>query len=592
MKFSDLNDEQKAAVKCQDNLLLTACPGSGKTRVITHKVAWEIDNLSSPKQKVIALTFTIRAAEEIERRLEKENVDPSRFWIGNIHAFCLNWILRQYSSFYEKTKKGFTVIDSVKSDEILGDICDRLGFDKKKVLWNLERRIKPDGTFLELKPDMLQILKEYATHLEQNRFVDFDRLLFYSFDLLCKYPKIGTTLSSIIPVILVDEYQDTQELQYQIIFQIFRQGKGKTRVCFVGDPDQAIYGSLGGVAKTKSELEQGLGCEILQDSLPGNYRSTQRVIDFYRNFQNQDLKIVARGEYANEPGYIALNDAIHRDELVDRLKYLIEGYLEKGIKENEICVLVPQWYLVMGIAGQLRQAMPEIPIDATGVGPMSANRDNFFYKLTRILMTEPSPRVYSLRIKWAKELIGELIHYYADPSLQENISPRDFLKTCNNIHSEESDLVDYLNHCFKQFFEGFGLGANPGIETNLSSYISGINKRIKDDGYALSSDVETFRNFFKEARGVVISSCHGVKGEEFEVVIAFGLVFGHLPHWGAFYSKEIDHDDTAKKLLYVICSRAKRYLHLISERGRGKKDEDLETTHQLAEITFDYDDLL
>ena len=347
MKFSDLNDEQKAAVKCQDNLLLTACPGSGKTRVITHKLAWEINNLSSTKQKIVALTFTIRAAEEIERRLEKENVDSSRFWIGNIHAFCLNWILRPYSSFYEKTKKGFNIIDGVKSDEILGDICDRLGFDKK-VLWDLERRINPDGTFLESKPEMLQILKEYDAHLEENRFIDFDRLLFYSFDLLCKFPKIGVTLSSIIPLFLIDEYQDTQELQYQIIFQIFRQGKGKTRVCFVGDPDQAIYGSLGGVAKTKSELEQGLGCEILQESLPGNYRSTQRIIDFYRNFQDQYSKIEARGRYANESGSITLNDVIHREDLVTRLKFLIEGYLEKGIKESEICVFSSSMVLSYG----------------------------------------------------------------------------------------------------------------------------------------------------------------------------------------------------------------------------------------------------
>ena len=76
MKFEDLNDEQKVAVAFPDNLLLTACPGSGKTRVTTHKVAWEIENATSPRQKLAALTYTIRAAEEIERRLEQDNIDP------------------------------------------------------------------------------------------------------------------------------------------------------------------------------------------------------------------------------------------------------------------------------------------------------------------------------------------------------------------------------------------------------------------------------------------------------------------------------------------------------------------------------------
>jgi superfamily I DNA/RNA helicase len=591
MKFEDLNDEQKVAVAFPHNLLLTACPGSGKTRVTTHKVAWEIENATSPRQKVVALTYTIRAAEEIERRLEQDNIDPSRFWAGNIHSFCLNWILRPYASFYEKTKRGFSIIDGVRSGDICKEICDTLGIDPK-VLWDLKTRINPDGTWMSTAPDMIRILDEYEKHLTDNRLVDFDRILSYAFDLLQRFPKIGKNLSSVFSVILVDEYQDTQELQYQIIFQISRNGEGKTRVCFLGDPDQAIYGSLGGVAKSKEEIEAGLGYKIHHRTLPGNYRSSQRIVNFYRNFQEQNLAIEARGKYAADEGSITFNETVHHKEIVSRLAGLIQTYQDRGISENEICVLVPQWYLVMSVASQLRQALPGISIDATGVGPMSGNRDNFFYKLTRLLLTEPSPKIYSRRVKWAVELIEELVHYYSDPTIEDSVTPKKFLKTCNGTSSTETDVIDYLQDRFTQLLDQLGLPKNQALTECRDSYIKGVQKKVDDDRYALPKDIDTFRNFFKEAKGIVISSCHGVKGEEFEVVIAFGLVFGHLPHWSDYYSKETDHHDTAKKLLYVTCSRARRYLHLISEKGRGKRPEGLEPTKQLIDLEYDYDDLL
>lgn len=595
MKFEDLNDEQKVAVTCPYNMLLTACPGSGKTRVVTHKVAWEIENAAASRKKVVALTYTIRAAEEIEHRLEQAGIESSSFWTGNIHSFCLNWIVRPYASYYAKTLRGFEVIDSIRSDEILKEICAYLKISDK-ILWDLTMRINPDGSWAATERDMVRILDEYEKRLTEKRLVDFDRILFYAFDLLRQFPKIGRTLSAMFSVILVDEYQDTQELQYQIIFQLIRSGEGKTRVCFFGDPDQAIYGSLGGVAKSKAELEAGLGCTVKHRTLPGNYRSSQRIVNYYRNFQGQNLAIEARGKYADAVGCITFNQEVHTENIVNRLAGIIRNYLAKGIRADEICVLVPQWHLIMSVAGRLRKALPDVSIDATGVGPASGSRDNFFYKLTRLLLAEPSPNTYPRRLRIATELVEELGHYYNDPDIVFTISPKLLLRRCNSLLSAKTDTVEYLVECFAQLLDSLGLVQNSALEECQASYLKGIQRKVNDPRYALPNDIETFRNFFKESNGVIISSCHGVKGEEFEVVIAFGILSDIIPHWKAIKTNGIDHHAASNKLLYVTCSRAKRFLHLIAERertmGSGRWKRVLTTTPQVAQIKYDYDDLM
>ncbi|MCB0517295.1 MAG: ATP-dependent helicase [Lewinellaceae bacterium] len=592
MIFQNLNDEQIVAVKADGHLLLTACPGSGKTRVITRKVAWELQNLSHPKRRIVALTFTIRAAEEIERRMRHMNVDTSQLWTGNIHAFCLNWILRPYACFHPCTQKGFTIVDSVKADEIMSEIVKKHNLSKNDK-YKVRFKFNPDGTVTAPNQAIKAVLNEYHDSLINNRFVDFECLLYYSFELLERHPKTAENLSSIFQTILVDEYQDTQELQYQIIFNIVKAGKGRTDVCFVGDYDQAIYGSLGGVAKTKEEIEAGIGQEMQQLSLPGNYRTCQRVIDYYRHFQTAPIPIEARGENAGERGIVTLDTDTSKDNLPEAVARLITQSLEMGIPEKEICVLVPQWYLVMSLAKKLRALLPDVSFDATGISPMSGNRDNIFFKLTKLFMTEPSPRIYSLRYRWAREVSEELIFLTDNEKDAERYAPKKLLRTINGIKSGEENAIDYLTDCFSQFFDKLELEINliPPLEINYESYFKGIKRRIDDPNYALPGDIQSFRNFYKDAKGVVVSSCHGVKGEEFETVISFGLLEGHLPHWGEIFDPDSDEDEVARKLLYVICSRAKTNLHLIAETGRkrGWEDISLEPTPHLLEIEFDYD---
>jgi DNA helicase II / ATP-dependent DNA helicase PcrA len=578
MIFENLTEEQKIAVKTDDQL----------------------GRLTHPNRRVVALTFTIRAAEEIERRLQKMNLDTAQLWSGNIHAFCLNWILRPYACFYPKTRRGFAIIDAPKTDDILENLI-ATSFPALKDDWkNKKIRVKlaQDGTFLLKNEAHTPVFDAYRQVLEENRFVDFEHLLWYSLDLLRSFPKIAATLSGIFQNILIDEFQDTQELQYQIIFEIVRAGKGGTKVCFVGDCDQAIYGSLGGVAKTQAEIEAGIGAKIWPCELSGNYRSNQRVIDFYRNFQTMPLEITAKGENADLGGLVTLNNTVSKDDLADEIARLIQLSLDAGVPEEEIGILVPQWVMIMPLSRKLKRLLHGVSFDASGIAPMSDSRDNLFYKISRLFLTEPSPRLYSVRQRWADEIGTELALSIADHPEKEEYSAKKVLKIVNGLTSQEDDAVAHLKECLTCFLDAFAicLTTVPTLEISFNSYFLGIKKRrarAEEEGETLPSDIASFRNFYREASGVVISSVHGSKGEEFETVIGFGLLRGYLPNWEHIIGKRDDDAEEIEascKLLYVLCSRAKNNLHLIIETGRKtKKGGDYQANRQIATTKFNYD---
>ncbi|MBF4243354.1 UvrD-helicase domain-containing protein, partial [Vibrio anguillarum] len=108
----DLNDQQVDAIRQAGNVLLKACPGSGKTRTLTYKIALELSKLTDEKRWIVAITYTNRAADEIRERIELLGVETSQLWIGTIHSFCLEWIIKPYGIYHDKLKNGFKVINS------------------------------------------------------------------------------------------------------------------------------------------------------------------------------------------------------------------------------------------------------------------------------------------------------------------------------------------------------------------------------------------------------------------------------------------------------------------------------------------------
>jgi len=129
----DLNEEQELAILEKESLLLIACPGSGKTRTLTYKIAYELSLLKSLNQFIIALTYTNVAADEIKERIDILGVNTSKLWIGTIHSFCLEWILRPYSLYLENLKNGFQILNSSDSQKIITELCKP--YKKEKITY-------------------------------------------------------------------------------------------------------------------------------------------------------------------------------------------------------------------------------------------------------------------------------------------------------------------------------------------------------------------------------------------------------------------------------------------------------------------------
>lgn len=591
MIFDKLNEEQRLAVKQEGNVLLTACPGSGKTRVIIHKLAYELSLLDEhSKKKIVALTFTVRASEEIFRRLNTMGINCDKIWSGTLHSFCYEWIIKPHSCYISELKNGYSIADESFCSDLISILKQKHGL---KSIDQVNMRFNRDGSFKESESKRKKILVEYHTILKSKKLIDFELILYYSNIILEKYPKIQQTLSNLFKLICVDEYQDTQDLFYAIICKIIKSGKGISSLFLVGDTDQAIYAALGGIAKRINEIQSEIGeMPITSLTLKGNYRSSQKIIDFYTNFQTQSIKINAIGNNAQATGFITFNTTIHHNNIVDEIARLIQFSLDKNIPEEEICVLVPQWWLITSVVKKLRFLMPSTNFDASGLSPMSRNRDNIWYKLSRLFLTQPNPKIYSLRYRWAKELIDDfriLLNIEFNETLRIE---RNLLKLINSIKSNEIEGIDYLNDCFDQFIKAVGIDyfIYPQLVESRKQFFKTIESRLKDPDYNVPSDIQSFKSFYREMTGVIINTCVGVKGEEFETVIAYGLLHGYVPHWNEVFDENCDEVEASKKLLYVVCSRAKTNLHLICEAGRKTKTgRNIEINNQLRRVKFSYD---
>lgn len=579
-----LTDEQINAITHDGNVLLKACPGSGKTLVLIHKLAYEIGKLDIlSKKRVVGLTFTNRASDEIERRLSKLGMNDKRIWTGTLHSFCLEWIIKPYSCYIPQLRNGFHIADEIYCQKLISDLKRKHGLNTP-----IATRINIDGSFIERGVKERKLLLEYQNRLKEDKCIDFDMLVFLSYQLINRYPNIATILSNIIKIICVDEYQDTQCLLYAIISTIVVSGNGCTSIFLFGDTDQAIYGSLGGLAKTIEEIRNDIHpYNITPLSLTGNYRSTQRIVDYNKNFQTSKIEIKSVGENSNERGIIVYNHSLHESELSKEIALIIMQNMDRGIEQNEICVLVPQWWMVSKITSQLRSILPEVDFDASGLSQFFKNRDNVWYKFTRLLLTQPSPRLYSLRLKWSREFIETFNMHTGLLDVANAKEERRILKIINSIESNETDIKNYFSDCFKQFlrYEDIDIANYNILNEAWIRFFSNLDDKLSNNRDGILRDVDYFKRLYKEKKGVVVNTCMGIKGEEFDTVISCGLLQGYVPHWDEI--NKGNEIESSRKLLYVVCSRSRQNLYLISETGRQRNQFD--PTRELIKVKWDYD---
>ena len=590
----ELNSQQTEAILLPGNVFLVACPGSGKTRTLTYKIAYELSRLDSGRKFVVAITYTHRAADEIHERIESLGVDTSRLWIGTIHSFCLEWILKPYGLYEPELALGYRVIDQHEREKLLEDLCapysgPRISvYDCDYYFTDTEYRLGCSNAGKHAS--IHAILEKYFSILSENRQIDFELILWYACKLIRQEPSIGMLLSRLFEIVLVDEYQDTKKIQYVVIASILRAGAGVTKLFMVGDPNQAIYGSLGGYPISIDELRTLTDLQIASRELSQNYRSSERIIDFFGHFNVYGTNLEAAADERDYPSLITYNHLVSRDDLASEIVRLIRYNVETlNVLPSEVCVLAPQWLPLASMTRRLVTNMPEYQFDGPGMVPFARDIENFWYKLARIALTEASPDIYVRRLRWASEVLSEL----DDSGIgTAGLTRRALLRECNSISIVEPNGLAYLRRFYDALFERIGIDFHQHAhlaEHYRAFFESSMARiaRLESEGVEAIGDIGYFKKVFQNRGGITVSTIHGVKGAEFDVVIAYALLEGMVPNFN-----DADGDASAQKLLYVVGSRAKKNLHLFSETGRARGRFGVYSpTQRLAACEFDYDEI-
>ena len=570
-----LNEKQKEICLSTDNYVLTACPGSGKTRTLVHRLAFLHEKYPESRKLNIAITFTNRAADEMENRLNDMGIESDSIWTGTIHQFCMQYIIRPYAMYSSRLKCGYHIIDEYKKNEYGKQIAEELHI---KILYQ---------KYFE----NAQILRKYEQIKRDNKEIDFDDILSESLGLLKDNLFVAEDIAAIIRSIHVDEYQDTNELQYQIIAQIV--SKNKTiNVLFIGDVNQAIYGNLGGIAKTPEEIRTLFNFPFREDCLNGCYRSTQRLIDYYAAYSVQKTGAKSLCAYAESCGHISYDSSLNCNQLPETIANIITETLNSGVAEEQICIAAPQWYSLYSLATDLRRLLPNVRFNAPDITAFKYDPLNPFYILARLSFTAAGQHV-RLRKKLATEFISIMTMEYGI-AFRDGFDNLSLLKAINGIVQKKKykDGIDCLCAVFSSIM-GFSRGyisSDDAIMDSFKVFIEKAESRIENNN--LARDYDSIAKCFDEKKGVVITTIHGTKGEEYDTVIAFELLNGILPHWDYIMKDDLkkQRSDTTNRLLYVLCSRAKRNLYLFSENGRRTKSGyPLTATDEMKQYHYQYD---
>lgn len=585
----NLSVEQHAAVYCNGNAYVTACPGSGKTRALTARIAKGVDELKHKNNKVLAVTFTNRAADEIKARLEENyTIENDRVWAGTIHSFTLDWIIKPYASYSATLNSGYSIADEFETRRIINKLKADKGlrvFDDVNTTFNRQGLVENgNGRAREVE-------QEYRQILSSRKKIDFDQSLYFAFQLMEMLPEIAQTLSNIFTHICVDEVQDTQDLQYAILSKIFNESYKKPSLFIVGDENQAIYGGIGGKSLSLAELNaEFIGSNINHYTFSDNYRSTQRLVDYFSVFRGVQGGL-SKAAHKNEQGTISFfNQSVDKDRLAEAISELIQTELNNGTNENDICVIAPQWAPIRSMTKKLITLLPQVKFDAPALSPFHGQQDNFWLIVSKLVLTEPSGRLLSTRVRWANELLKCLIenHHHT-----RDLTAKKMLKVINSFHSNNVIGTEYLKECFEFILDelDIDLAHDLLLKEQFDLFFEKANSNIENNKGQYEDTVVALKSFFKESSGIVVNSCHGVKGEEYKTVIAFGLLKGFIPHWNEIINQPAQVGRNAEsKMLYVIASRAKENLYLFSECGRRTRSGNLyETSNMLNCYNYHYD---
>lgn len=351
MELDKLNEKQKQAVITTDGaLLILAGAGSGKTRVITNKIAYLIEEKNVNPYNILAITFTNKAAKEMQSRVEDLiGIDSKRVWISTFHAFCTR-ILR-YEASHILYENNFTIYDTQDKQVLIKNCMDILGYDKEtlntaSVASEISRAkdsmVSVDDYEAEATSDyrnskIARVYRLYQEELKKNNAMDFDDLIYNCIRLFKLHKEVLGKYQDKFEYIMVDEYQDTNYSQYLLIKMLSQKHKN---ICVVGDDDQSIYGWRGADIRNILEFEKDFE-NVIQIKLEQNYRSTSNIINaagtvIKNNEGRKDKRIWTSSDNGDK---ITIYEATSENDESLYVAQNIRKLTEQGYKYSDFAVL-------------------------------------------------------------------------------------------------------------------------------------------------------------------------------------------------------------------------------------------------------------
>lgn len=602
-KFLDsLNDMQKEAVLYFDSpLLILAGAGSGKTRVLTHKIAYIIDSLGNSPYSVLAVTFTNKAANEMKQRVEHMlNRQIQGMWIGTFHSMCVRMI-RKYRK-ENGLNYNFTIYDALDARNIIKKIIKDSGYEEDlnlkatvRTISNLKNKLISPSTYAsiaenEMQEKVFEIYDKYEKFLTENNGLDFDSLLKETVRIMQDDETFRKKLAGSFTHILVDEYQDTNYAQYLLLKLLSM----NNHITVVGDDDQSIYAFRGADIRNILDFEKDFrDTHIIK--LEQNYRSTGNILDAASGLiacnRERKGKTLWSG-FKNGDKVHIVNAADEKDE-ANFVVSTIQELNEQGIRLSD-CTLL---YRTNAQSRPFEEVLRRRGISYKVIGGTKFFERREIKDILAYLSVcvNHLDNVSLLRVinvpkrgigkKGEETIVGicqengisvhELIMNYekydAIPASSLN-----GMKNLRKIFGRLEDLKDDAEEAVIQAIEITGYNDYLGLESpaDAISRRENLQELINSAGeFKKNSDEDSLEDYINmislftdidektDADDIVsMMTVHNAKGLEFDNVFVTGLEEGLFPHINSFESEAGIEEE--RRLMYVAMTRARKGLYL------------------------------
>ncbi len=600
----NLNEEQKLPVLATEGaVLVTAGAGSGKTRLLTHRIAYLIAEKGVQPYNILAITFTNKAAREMRERVEKMIPNGNQIWVSTFHSLCVT-ILRKFIDRLGGYTKNFTIYADLEKNRVLKDIYKELGIEdeesKKSIDYHIGN-IKNTNANLKAYCDNVSgyvdgkevraVYENYQKTLQSSNALDFDDLLVKTHLLLSQDAEVRAYYQDKFRYIHVDEFQDTNTIQYEIV----RLLAGKWgNILVVGDEDQCIYGWRGANIQNIIDFKKDFpNTQIFK--LQQNYRSTKKIISMANKVidnNSQRLKKVLWTE--NEEGtdvayYAGLTDRDEADFIAKTIRTAINN---NGYKYSDFAVLIrltapsrliEQYMLAYNIPYKMLGGFRfyerlEIKNVVAYLRAIVNPRDN--ESITRII-NFPKRGIGDTSIEQLKQLanggalLNPILNYFNYPlsaGLKTKLSNFANLYLDLRTNSESMKLSEFVKYLIKQAKIEESFDTNDTEEynklQNVREFVNAVTEFEESnpdasiseflESITLTSDIDTVG---EDEDYCLISTVHAVKGLEFNCVFIAALEEGLFPMNKCGGERPSDMEEE-RRLMYVAITRAKQKLFL------------------------------